>query len=75
MKHYLLIAVLALAGLQLGCMGHSVKPGDPYLRADRQTKNAVDPVLRLTAEDHPELKPAIDDIVESWELRLQKAGH
>ncbi len=65
-----LIAFAAL-GLLFGCQ--SIVPSTTYVQADRATKNAVEPMLSITAKDHPELKESVDDTLASWELRLQSA--
>jgi hypothetical protein len=62
---YGLMLCLALAGC-------ASVPQD-YVAADRATKNAVGPMLSITAQDHPDLKQPIDDLMVSWELRLKAA--
>lgn len=44
-----------------------------YIAADRQTKDAVDPLLSRYTADHPGDKQLVDDLRNSWELRLREA--
>jgi uncharacterized protein YcfL len=63
-----------IAGLFLGLLvGCKTTVPSSYLHADRLTKNSVQPMLQVTAQDHPDLKSSIDDLMTSWELRLSTA--
>jgi hypothetical protein len=65
------LIVLACLGLLAGCQ--SVVPAGAYVQADRATKKAAEPMMDLTAKDHPELKDPITDLMASWESRLASA--
>jgi hypothetical protein len=66
----ILTFVLTIA-LGVGCQ--SVTPPQPYVAADRKTKTAATHYLDKTKVDHPDLAQGIDDLLESWELRVKNA--
>jgi hypothetical protein len=65
------LLTLVCFGLLFGCQ--SVVPSTTYVQADRATKKAVEPMLNITVQDHPELKESVEDVLASWELRLKNA--
>jgi len=65
------LMTIACLGLLFGCQ--SVVPSGAYVQADRSTKKAVEPMLGVTKQDHPELKDSIEDLLSSWEMRLKNA--
>lgn len=65
------LIAFACLGLLFGCQ--SVVPSTTYVQADRATKKAVEPMLNITVQDHPELRESVEDVLASWELRLKSA--
>lgn len=64
-----LILILALAGVA-GC---TAVPPAPYVAADRATLTAVRGYLGVTVKDHPEMGPAVSDLLTTWECRVRAA--